>query len=209
MKRGSFIAVEGIDGSGTSTQARALADALAARGRKAWLTAEPTEGEIGRLLRRYLSGALPLSGSGPEDRRQLALLFAADRQDHLASRPDGILARLERGEDVVCARYVLSSYAYEGDDPAELEFVRTLNAAFPAPDLTLYLDCPVEVSLARLSATRDALDIFENRTELERVREGYRRALSADEGPVLVCDATRPAGEITHDALAVLGLGGR
>lgn len=208
MTPGSFIVFEGLDGSGTSTQARAVAAALREGGDEAWLTAEPTEGEIGRLIRRYLGGEIPLA-PGADGRALLALLFAADRNDHLSRPNEGVEARLERGEHVICGRYVLSSLAYEGEDDAEYARVRELNRDFRRPDLTVYLDCPVEVSLERLRTTRSDLEIFENEAKLARVREGYRRALADEEGPVLILDATRPMNELTSDILHTLRLGGR
>jgi dTMP kinase len=205
-ERGRFIVLEGLDGSGTSTQARDIAAALGESGREVWLTAEPTTGEIGRLLRRYLGGELPLP-AGSAGRELMALLFAADRREHLSAPDEGIEARLARGEDVVCGRYVLSSLAYEGEEAAEYQRVQDLNRDFLRPDLTVYLDCPVAVSLERLRRTRDDLEIFENEAKLERVREGYRRALGDEVGPVLILDATRPAADLTREALEVLALG--
>ncbi|MEE9392041.1 MAG: dTMP kinase [Planctomycetota bacterium] len=202
-----FIAIEGLDGSGTSTQAQALAQALNERGEAADATFEPSEGAVGRLIRKYLVGDLKSADEEKADRNFLAYLFAADRQDHLENQESGIKAAIAAGRHVVCARYVMSSYAYEGDDAAELEFVKKLNDSFLLPDLVLYLDCPVEVSLARLQSTRDRLDIFENRQKLERVRAGYLRAMESWPGPVLVCDATREAAAITAEALEVLDLG--
>lgn len=203
MSAGRFVVIEGIDGSGTSTQARRIAEALRATGRDVVLTHEPTEGAVGRLLRRYLAGEI----AGPADQaarhRLFALLFAADRQDHLAGA-DGIEAALAAGRDVVCARYVLSSLAYEGGDDAEMAWVRALNRTYRFPDLTLYLDCPVEVALGRITATRDHLDVFENREMLAAVRLGYERAFGAFPAPVVKIDATRPEAEITAAVLAAL-----
>src|SRR5688572_4731702 len=101
MTRGRFIALEGLDGSGTTTQAARLADALGARGRTVVRTQEPSHGPIGRLVREALR-----SLDAPLDPDALALLFAADRRDHVASEIEPALAR---GHDVVCDRYVMSS----------------------------------------------------------------------------------------------------
>jgi dTMP kinase len=196
-----FIVIEGIDGAGTSTQARAVRDALAAHGRQAVETFEPTRGPIGALLREMLAGRVPLCGRSTPDKRIFALLFAADRQHHLERQDDGIARWLEGGADVVCARYVLSSLAYEADDPAELERVRQLQAGFAVPHLTVYLECPVDVALRRIASTRASVDVFENRTELERVKANYDRVLASYEGPVLRVDATRPANAITAAVL--------
>ncbi len=99
---GRFIVLEGIDGAGTTTQAEAISLALRAEGRTVLTTREPSDRPVGALLRQALSGAAPLSGGksfGPET---LALLFAADRTDHLASE---VIPALERGEVVICDRF--------------------------------------------------------------------------------------------------------
>ncbi len=199
-----FVVIEGIDGSGTSTQTRALTAALKGRGEDAWLTWEPTDRPIGKLLRELLSGRMTSAGDARKDRRLFAMLFAADRHDHVHERDEGITARLARGEHVICARYVLSSLAYEGESSEELHFVEALNARFPTPDLTIYLDCPVEIALERIHTTRETVDVFENREKLARVRANYERLLVGYPGRSLLVDARRPAAEITAEALALL-----
>ncbi len=162
---GKFIVIEGIDGSGTSTQSKAIAQALAARPntRGVMTCFQLSDGSIGRIIREMLSGERRTSADPKTERRLFAMLFAADRHDHLFNEETGIVSALNRGEDVVCAPYVLSSLAYECEDSDELDFVRTLNEEFPLPDLTLYLDCPVDVALNRIHSTRENIDVFENR----------------------------------------------
>jgi dTMP kinase len=136
--RGRFIVLEGIDGSGTTTQAARLAAALAERGHRVCTTAQPSDGAIGRLIRQQL-------GADP-DRRALALLFAADRLDHVAQTIEPALAR---GQTVVCDRYVVSSWAYQSlDSPPD--WVRAINRHAPWPDLTLWLDLDVHTAQARI-----------------------------------------------------------
>lgn len=197
-----FVVIEGIDGSGTSTQARALARALEERGERVWSTWEPTDRPIGLLLRDFLGGRLTSAGDAARDRRLLAMLFAADRHDHLHRAGEGILDRRARGEQVVCARYLLSSLAYEGEGAEERDFVAMLNASFPLPDLTVYLDCPVAVALDRIHSTRSDIDLFENEDKLARVRHNYESLLRDYPGPSLQVDATRPAAAITAEIVA-------
>src|SRR5690242_14637174 len=104
MHRGMLVALEGIDGSGTSTQMGPLAALVRARGCEVVTTAEPTGGPIGMLLRQALRRQLRL------DDATLALLFAADRLDHLSHEVEPALAR---GAVVLTDRYILSSYAYQ------------------------------------------------------------------------------------------------
>src|SRR5688500_15875611 len=85
-RRGAFIVLEGLDGAGTTTQLGRLAEALRARGQRVHTTCEPSTGPIGALIRQALTGRLGLPGGrGPLDDATLALLFAADRTDHLAA----------------------------------------------------------------------------------------------------------------------------
>src|SRR5258705_309057 len=99
-----FIVLEGLDGAGTTTQTERLAAALRARGQTVLATAEPTDGPVGRLLRRFLSGELEI-----EETAQ-ALLFAADRLHHLQNQIEPTLAG---GAIVISDRYYLSNLAYQ------------------------------------------------------------------------------------------------
>ncbi len=164
-----FIVLEGGDGAGTTTQLRILGEALRRAGIAHWITAEPTDLPEGRLIRRVLSGELP------RDPGTLARLFAADRNEHLRGK-DGILRRLERGEAVVCDRYVLSSLAYQGVACGP-ELPALLNADFPLPELLIYFDIAPEESVGRL-ASRESLDIFEDIPFQEKVRAAYRAELA-------------------------------
>ena len=199
-----FIVVEGIDGSGTSTQSEAICRALVAGGEKAVATAEPTKGPIGRMIREIIAGRLAPPVDNRALRRMLAYLYAADRQDHLENTRTGIRPMLAAGAHVVCCRYVLSSLAYESGDLEETAFIRTLNEAFPTPDLTIYLDCPVDVSVTRLEATRANLDIFENKSELERIHANYRALIEDYPGAIVTLDATQPLETVTEQAMAAL-----
>ncbi|MFT7616911.1 MAG: dTMP kinase [Planctomycetota bacterium] len=199
-----FIVFEGIDGSGTSTQSKALVRNFQSSGQKCQHTWEPTDRPIGKLLRQLLSGEQTSSGSAEHDRHLLALLFAADRQDHLWNQEDGIQKVLSNGSHVVCARYVLSSLAYEGEGSDELDFVATINAAYPIPDLTVYLECPVDVALHRITSTRDQIDVFENDAKLSRVKANYTRLIENYPGRILALDATRPAEELSAEIMAAL-----
>lgn len=202
--KGRFIVFEGIDGSGTSTQSRRLHEALQASGRTSHLTFEPTANTIGNVIRNLIEGTHPLPDNDAEGRRLLAMLFAADRLDHLEAPTTGIMARLDSGQDVVLARYVLSSVAYEGEGTDELAFVETLNNPFPCPDLTVYLSCPVEVALERITTTREKVDVFENEQKLLRVKANYERAIETYGGRVLTIEATLPQDEIATAILAAL-----
>jgi dTMP kinase len=194
-----FIVLEGGDGAGTTTQLALLGEAMKRALVPHWITAEPTDRPEGLLIRRILSGELP------RDPGTLAMLFAADRNEHLRGK-DGIIERLERGEAVVCDRYVLSSLAYQGVACGS-ELPRLLNSGFPLPELLIYFDIAPEQSIERLGS-RESLDIFEELPFQERVRSAYRSELArhASSGMrILVLDASRSVEEVGRGILGAVG----
>jgi len=171
-----FIVFEGIDGAGTTTQANRLVSALAAAGRRAHFTREPSDGPIGNQLRQALAGRLVRPDRKRLTPETLALLFAADRVDHVASEIEPLLAK---GVVVVCDRYVLSSVAYQGQelDPA---FVRGINARAGPPDLTLFIRVSPEEALSRRRKGRHlADDLYEALETQRRVARAYDDAAKA------------------------------
>jgi len=167
----NFAVFEGGDGSGTSTQLALLGRKFAADHGGSpvfFLTAEPVEGPIGRIIRSALKNNPSLR---PDT---LARLFAADRGEHLYA-PDGIVERCKRGELVVCDRYVLSSLVYQGIECGE-ELPRSLNECFPAPELLLFFDIDPQIALERLHS-RPSLEIYEHLEFQKKVRERYHAQL--------------------------------
>jgi dTMP kinase len=163
-ERAPFIVIEGIDGAGTTTQSSLLFERLRSEGRPVWLTSEPTDGPVGRLLREVLSGRQSVT---PET---TAHLFAADRHEHLFGA-GGIVERLDSGTVVLCDRYKYSSLAYQGVS-ADPDLVRKLNNGFPAPDAIIYVDLPPAVGDKRL-AGRSSREIYERLDIQNRVYEQY------------------------------------
>ncbi len=188
-RAGYFIVFEGTDGSGLSTQAPLLRDRLRGAGRAAYLTKEPSEGPAGAMIRLALTARLgyaphtshapgaetPAEGWQPLGDEVLALLYAADRLDHL--RQD-IAPRLARGVDVVCDRYRLSSLAYQSLG-ADLAWLTTLNSKARAPDLTLFLDVPPEICRARMAVRQGAVELYEQESKIRRIRAHYLRLIAA------------------------------
>jgi dTMP kinase len=193
-----FIVLEGGDGAGTTTQLGRIGKALAREDVPHWTTSEPTDRPEGLLIRRILAGELQ------RDPGTLARLFAADRNEHLKGK-DGILERLERGEAVVCDRYILSSLAYQGVACGP-ELPSALNAGFPLPELLIYFDLAPELSLGRLGA-RGRLDIFEELPFQEKVRAAYREALAgfASTGMrIVTVDASRSVEEVSRCVIGAI-----
>lgn len=166
--RGKMIVVEGLDGSGKSTQITRIANHLTARGLEVLVTKEPQDDRpIGQLLRRVLTQ------DEKSDLRVVASLFAADRLDHITC-PGGLLEALERGVYVLCDRYYLSNYAYNMVD-VDLEWIMALNAEATKlckPDLHIYVDVPADIALSRITK-RGEKELFENLERLQKVHDNY------------------------------------
>ena len=143
-----FIVLEGIDGSGTTTQLDRLDRHLRGRGRRVHATREPSTGPSAACCGRSCSAATVGPTAPPVDGLAMALLFAADRRDHLRREIEPALAA---GTDVVSDRYLLSSLAYQAEE-AERDWVAGLAREVRLPDLTLLLDVPVAVAAARRRA---------------------------------------------------------
>lgn len=207
MKRGVFVVLEGVDGSGTTTQARALAERIRARGIESWETREPSTGPVGQFLRGALTGQLVRDGLPTSlDWRAMALLFAADRADHLEAE---IIPALSAGKWVVCDRYLLSSLVYQSatsSDPAVgLELVRAANRAAISPTVTFVFDVPAEVAAERRRARGQARELYEQDDLQRRLAELYLRAEELlPEHNVVHVDATRPIQELTDGLLSAL-----
>lgn len=172
--RGRFVVLEGLDGAGTTTQSDLLAAWLRGRGHKVHLTAEPSRGPVGALIRQILTGRVT-GPAGGVDPAALALLFAADRLDHLACEVE---PRLASGWDVVSDRYLLSSLAYQGAATGRGRWVEAVNARAPAPDLTVFLEVRPVVALRRRFAVSSERELFEVLDFQRRVALGYRRSIA-------------------------------
>jgi dTMP kinase len=214
--RGRFIVLEGIDGSGTTTQLTALREHFRRGGRRAVFTHEPSDGPAGLLIRLALQGRvvganyelhnpdeLPVGASPRFDPAALALLFAADRADHLATQ---VRPNLEAGRTVICDRYLLSTLAYQGQT-SELEWLLEINRPAIIPDLTLFLDVPPGEAEERMRGTRWKKDLFETPEQQRSIRARYfeyiQRYIPAV-GRVEVIDASRPPAEVSLELIARL-----
>jgi dTMP kinase len=200
---GRFIVFEGLDGAGTTTQSKLLAERLMAKGRVVYLAHQPSDGPVGLLVRQILAGrtATPQADGklGQVDERVMALLFASDRLDHLGSQ---IEPRLARGEDVILDRYTLSSLAYQGASVSH-EFIQAANRYARKPDLTLFLYVPAQVALERVRSRGAKLERYETAQQLATIEREYSRLVGTLASVVSV-DGTRPINDVADLCFAAL-----
>jgi dTMP kinase len=191
-----FIVFEGIDGSGTSTQAELLKNYFIKQGNKAIVSPEPSEGIIGKLLRQALQNKSILNQDSQKFDEQMAYLFAADRHYHLYNNNDGVFKSIEQDNTyVITPRYYFSSLAYNCNTQQEFEFVSNLNKKFPNPDLVIYIEIPVDIALKRIR-DRAVKDVYENANKLLQVKQNYRAIFDNYDGLLLNIDGTEDKNKI-------------
>jgi dTMP kinase len=197
-RNAQFIVLEGLDGAGTTTQAAKLHGHCTRHGVPGFLTNEPTSAPVGAFIRRLLTSREPGSDGSPyrPPESSMALLFAADRLAH--SRE--IAAHLAAGEHVICDRYVFSSLAYQTLDASITpEWVIEINRGCAIPDVTVFLDVPVDECLRRLSGRAGATAIYETKPLLDAIANNYHRLLKSYQetyGRVVRLDGTRSIDEV-------------
>ena len=188
-----FVVFEGIDGAGTSTQMRLLAERDS--GKKIAFTAEPTERPTGKFLRQILAGKEKVSP------QTAAYLFAADRAEHLWGQ-GGIVDQTKNGLTVVSDRYLFSNLAYQGVTCGE-DLPKTLNSPFPLPQLLFFFDISAQKSLERVEKRGEAKEIYENEKFLNDTASRYRaiidqyKKLENSGMRIVELDATLPKEKIS------------
>ena len=197
-----FVALEGIDGSGKSTQARHLTSWMKESGFQVYPTFEPTDGPVGSLIRNIFSGRIEA------DHRTIAGLFVADRLDHLLNKTNGILGKLEQGISVITDRYYLSSFAYQGAH-MDMDWVIKANAQsiqLLRPDINLFIDVAPEASMERMQKSRRAADLYETLENLKKVRENFFKAFDQlPQEKIVIIDGNQSEEKVRAEIVREVG----
>jgi len=200
--KGKFITVEGIEGVGKTTNIDFIHQQLQVAGRDVVLTREPGGTPLAEAIRGLL---LDPAYTGMDSTCELQLMFAA-RAEHLAKV---VWPALEQGQWVLCDRFTDATYAYQGGgrgiDSGVIARLEELVQGDFRPDLTLLLDVPVEIGLARASK-RGALDRFEQEKVafFERVRNAYLEMAQRSPDRYRVIDASLPLIDVQNQIAAIL-----
>lgn len=189
---GKFIVFEGLDGSGTTTQASLLFEYFKKQGRKAYLTSEPTGSMIGGVIKSRLSGAWE---SSPEC---LQLLFSADRAYHLEKE---IVPLLQKGIDVICTRYILSALAYGSLEIKDEKWLEEINKKFIVPDTTFFLKTKPETCIKRIRRERMHKELFEKKDDLIKVYKNYLKLLK-NFPKIFLIDGEKTINEISYEIIS-------
>jgi dTMP kinase len=197
MKKNLFIALEGIDGSGKSTQIDLLREHLEKAGHKVYTTFEPTDGPIGKMIRDIFNHRTEA------DQRTIAALFVADRLEHILNKENGMIKKLEDGYTVITDRYYFSSYAYHGVH-MPVDWViqsNALSVALLRPDLNIFIDIEPETGMERLRKGRTSLELFETLENQKKVRDKYFEVMEQlkSKENIYITNGNRPPETIAGD----------
>ncbi len=190
-----FIAFEGLDGSGSSTQSRLLVEKLEASGHAALLTKEPTNNTpIGKLIREVLQHKWDCSPKG------LQLLFCADRAEHLKTIIEPALAN---GQFVITDRYLFSTIAYGALAVDDVGWLEELNKKFRIPDITFLFKLDPKTCIERIKGRGSDFELFEKHEKLEVIWQNYEKIAEKYKN-IKVIDATKSIEEIAEEIWGVV-----
>ena len=195
MKKGIFIAFEGLDGSGKTTQFNAIRDKLTKRKIKCKEEKEPSDRNlIGLMIRGIIKGARGLTVSPAS----LAKLFSVDRYEHVIT---DIKPHIDKGGHVLIDRFIFSSFAYQGLECSydEILFYNKDVIELLMPDLTVFIDTDPKVCLKRINSNRVGKELFDNKGSA--VRENFLSTFKKMESTanILVVDGNKPADVVTDE----------
>jgi len=188
--RGKFVVLEGLDGSGQSTQASLLRDFFIKRGGQVVLTKEPTrDSEAGRKIKEILEKRIEINPL------KLQKLYAEDRKEHLGNV---IIPALKQGKIVISDRYFFSSFAYGAAHGADLDELIKLNDDFLYPNVVFLLKVSPEICFERIGKRGDPKTLFEKREQLAKVWKVFEK-LPAMFGDVKVIDGEKSIEQVFEE----------
>jgi len=192
---GKFIVIEGLDGSGQSTQVKLLNNFLTQKGHQAISTKEPTqESEAGKKIKEVLGKSLEI------DAMELQELFAQDRKEHLERK---IIPNLKQNKVVISDRYYFSTFAYGAAHGADLNELIKMNKNFLLPDVTFFLKVKPETCINRIEKRGDPKTLFEKREQLAKVWNVYETLPKRFEN-VYIIDGEQSIENVFNQIKAVL-----
>ena len=204
-EKGRLIVIEGIDGAGKTTQANQIYKEFS-KNNKAYLTKNPTDGDIGLLVRRVLSGEIKIPPIA------LQFLFSADRQVQQID----IINRLKNGEVIIMDRYFWSSIVYGISDLSGYNFdesgdlllvtqgILSMYHQFLIPNLSIFLEIPIEVAIDRINKKNKKKEIYENEEKLNKIHKGYKWLIEKFENEFTIIDGTKSEKEITQEIVNLI-----
>ena len=205
--KGKYIVLEGIDGSGKTTQVERLHEFFEARGEKVTKTREPRkqDGLVGDLIQKILHGKTQIPPVA------FQYLFSADREMH---HEEIVIPTLKKGEMLISDRCFWSAIPYglldrkSELDENTVEYVLTAQSIlsmyhqFIVPDFTFFLDIPIDLAMKRLEKSGNTREIYESKAKLEKIIKGYKWLLKEFSKEFIIIDATKHVDEVTKDIIS-------
>lgn len=199
--KGKFIVIEGLDGSGKTTQIPLIKKALEKKGIKVFPTKDPSKGPIGRFIYEVLHGKIKLPATS------LQYLYTADR----AATQEEIIKRLKRGEYVISDRYFWSSVVYGMVDMDKIDdyyltaySILSYYHQFLLPDISIYLDINPDLGLKRVKQTGKPKEHYKKKDTLPKIQKGYEYLLKRFPKEFVKVDATKPIEKVTEDIVSLI-----
>lgn len=188
------IVIEGLDGAGTTTQMKLIAKRLEDEGKKVFVTHEPTDNPIGKMVRDVLQKKIKTTPNA------LALLFASDRDDHLYNKEYGLMEKIQEGYVIITDRYKYSSIAYQGAE-CDIEYIKAINNNFPHPSHLIFIDTSPESCMERIEKRGSEKELFEKVEFLKKVRDNYLAQFTSlpQEVNFLLINGEKSIGEIEDE----------
>jgi len=203
MNKPVFIAFEGIDGSGKSTQVKILEEAFKSKRLEVQTTCEPTREATGKLIREVFAHRIPA------EQMTIAALFLADRIEHILRPETGIKSLMASGKSVITDRYYFSSYAYHSVY-VDLNWVIELNRMpkkLLTPDLNIFIDVAPEIAFERIQQNRNTTEMYETLDNLVAVRNQYMRAFEMEKHheKIVIVDGNQDVQRVAADIQRIIG----